>query len=57
MLIQKWKPWENSTGAKTVKGKNVSKMNAYKHGARCARVRNLAIKFNNLKKELSFYGI
>mgnify|MGYP001244298902 CR=1 FL=1 len=32
--IKRWKPWEKSTGAKTSKGKEKSKMNAYKHGAR-----------------------
>jgi hypothetical protein len=31
-LIQNWKPWEKSTGAKTPKGKAKSKMNAYKYG-------------------------
>jgi len=31
-LIQSWKPWEKSTGAKTAHGKAKSKMNAYKHG-------------------------
>lgn len=29
-LIQNWKPWEKSTGAKTAQGKAKSKMNAYK---------------------------
>ena len=28
--IYKTKPWEKSTGAKTVEGKNISKMNALK---------------------------
>ena len=31
-LIKQWKPWKQSTGARTVNGKEVSKMNAYKHG-------------------------
>jgi hypothetical protein len=33
-MIRKWKPWENSTGAKTSAGKEKSKMNAFKHGMR-----------------------
>lgn len=31
-LIRNWRPWGQSTGAKTEAGKAVSKMNAYKHG-------------------------
>lgn len=33
-MIQSWKPWEMSTGPKTDAGKDISKMNAFKHGAR-----------------------
>ncbi len=33
-MIKSWKPWEQSTGAKTTEGKDISKMNAYKHGLR-----------------------
>lgn len=40
-MIQKWKPWEQSTGAKTDTGKGVSKMNAQKHGAYSAEVKEL----------------
>lgn len=32
-LIQTWKPWEKSTGAKTPQGKARSSKNAYKTGA------------------------
>ena len=39
--IQRWKPWEKATGAKTVEGKNRSKMNALKHGARSQQWREL----------------
>lgn len=35
-LIRNWRPWEQSTGAKTEAGKAASKMNAYKHGGRSA---------------------
>ncbi len=31
-LIQNWKPWERSTGPKTVEGKAKSSQNAYKGG-------------------------
>ena len=31
--IRRWKPWEKSTGPKTEKGKEASRLNAYKHGA------------------------
>ena len=34
--IQKWKPWEKSTGPKTVAGKATASQNAYKHGFRGA---------------------
>ena len=39
--IQKWKPWERSTGAKTKDGKNKAKMNALKHGFRSQAWKNL----------------
>ena len=35
-LIQKWKPWKSSTGAKTLEGKARSSQNALKHGFRSA---------------------
>ncbi len=40
-LIKSWKPWEKSTGAKTVGGTEKSKMNALKHGCRSEVFRNL----------------
>jgi hypothetical protein len=33
-LIRTWKPWEQSTGAKTDEGKAKSSLNALKHGLR-----------------------
>ena len=35
-MIQKWKPWKSSTGAKTPFGKARSSKNALKHGFRSA---------------------
>jgi hypothetical protein len=33
-LIQRWKPWEHSTGPRTVAGKAKSSRNGYTGGAR-----------------------
>lgn len=33
-MIKSWKPWQHSTGAITEEGKDISKMNAMKHGLR-----------------------
>jgi hypothetical protein len=40
-IIKKWQPWEHSTGAKTVDGKERSKMNALKSGAYSQRTKEL----------------
>jgi hypothetical protein len=37
---------------KTGEGKAISKMNAYKHGARCADVTNMSKKITEYKREL-----
>jgi hypothetical protein len=34
--IRRWKPWENSTGPKTLEGKERAKMNAFKNGLHTA---------------------
>lgn len=47
------RPWEHSTGPKTNDGKTVSKMNAYRHGARCAEIRNMQQQLTEWKKALS----
>ena len=39
-LIQLWKPWKLSTGARTEEGKEISKMNALRHGAYTAAARD-----------------
>ena len=31
-MIKSWQPWKQSTGARTEAGKEISKMNALKHG-------------------------
>jgi hypothetical protein len=51
-MIQQWKPWQFA-GVKTAEGKNTSKMNAYKHGARCADVRKMGKQITNYKRILS----
>ena len=38
-MIQKWRPWEKSSGPKTLEGKTHSCMNAYKDGAHNFEVR------------------
>ena len=40
-IIRSWKPWERSTGARTEAGKAASKMNAYKHGGRSAKMNGI----------------
>lgn len=52
-LIRQWKPWCHSTGAQTHEGKSISKMNAYKHGARCEEVRHISRQLTEWKKRLS----
>ena len=38
-LIQRWQPWKQSTGAITKEGRDVSKMNALKHGSYAAEAK------------------
>ncbi|PIZ03360.1 MAG: hypothetical protein COY58_09345 [Gammaproteobacteria bacterium CG_4_10_14_0_8_um_filter_38_16] len=52
-LIHQWKPWAQSTGAKTETGKAVSKMNALKHGARSSNMRKLSQLIIDHKKALN----
>ncbi len=44
--IKNWKPWEKSTGAKTIDGKEKSKMNAYKHGERTSLIKEIRALLN-----------
>ena len=49
-LIQRWKPWKQSTGAKTLEGKKRSSQNAYKTG-KSLEVRELIKYLNGLLRE------
>ena len=49
-LIQRWKPWEKSTGAKTLEGKAKSSKNAIKDG-KSLEVRELIKYLNRLMRE------
>jgi len=49
-MIQRWKPWEKSTGAKTPEGKKRSGQNAYKTG-KSLEVRELIKYLNGLLRE------
>ena len=51
-LIKQWKPWRLA-GVKTPEGKEKSKMNAYKHGGRCADIRKMQRVFTEWKSKLS----
>jgi hypothetical protein len=53
-LIQRWKPWEKSTGAKTLEGKVKSSRNATKDG-KSLEVRELIKQFNRLLREQREY--
>ena len=40
-MIQKWKPWDKSTGPKTESGKQKASENSYKHGMRSSKIIDL----------------
>jgi hypothetical protein len=44
-LIQRWKPWQKSSGPKTKSGKAACRMNAKKHGLR-------SLEWKELKRAL-----
>lgn len=48
-LIQRWKPWKLSTGAKTPEGKKRSSQNAYKTG-KSLEIRELFKNLNRILK-------
>jgi hypothetical protein len=49
-MIQRWQPWKLSTGARTEFGKQISKMNAVKHGGYLAQAR---LEIKQLRRILS----
>lgn len=49
-LIQCWKPWKKSTGAKTPEGKKKSAQNAFKSG-KSLEVREMIKQLNKLLKD------
>ena len=49
-LIQRWKPWTKSTGAKTPEGKKRSTQNAYKTG-KSLEIREMIKQLNKLLRE------
>ena len=49
-LIQRWKPWMRSTGAKTPEGKKRSSQNAYKTGD-SLEMRELIKAMNRMLKQ------
>jgi hypothetical protein len=57
ILIQNWKPWEKSTGAKTAEGKKTSSRNSLLHGTYSAesieRRRQLRKALLTLEKTIS----
>ena len=52
-LIRKQKPWLHSTGARTPKGKQKSKMNARKDGLYCKEMRELNQFISNCRKQIN----
>lgn len=49
-LIQLWKPWTKSTGAKTLEGKTRSAQNAFKTG-KSIEIREMIKQLNKLLKD------
>ena len=49
-LIKIWKPWKQSTGARTAEGKAASSQNALVHGGRSAEMKELQKAISTLMK-------
>ena len=52
-LIQRWKPWTKSTGAKTPEGKTRSAQNAFKTG-KSIEIREMIKQLNKLLKDQKY---
>ena len=52
-LIQRWKPWTKSTGAKTPEGKRRSAQNAFKTG-KSIEIREMIKQLNKLLKDQKY---
>jgi len=50
--IHRWKPWQKA-GVKTAAGKEISKKNSFKDGARAAKVRRLSKLLSDISTELA----
>ena len=50
-MIKSWQPWKQSTGAKTPEGKEISKMNAFKHGCYTSSAMDTLIQVKEFLKE------
>ena len=49
-LIQRWKPWTKSTGAKTLEGKKRSSQNSFKTG-KSVEIREMIRQLNKLLRK------
>lgn len=54
-LIRDWKPWEHSTGARTIEGKEIASRNAFKGGfrARLAEISKILKDHKTMLNEVS----
>jgi len=51
--IQRWKPWESSTGPKTREGKAKASQNTFKHGMRSKEAIELRKELNRILREFA----
>lgn len=56
-MMMQLQPWMKSTGPRTTEGKKRASQNAYKHGGRCASVRELQkimAEYSRMEREARF---